>query len=666
MSGRPDPYGEVLWVPSAEAVAGLRLTAYTRWLRETRGLRLDGYDELWSWSVRDLPGFWSSIVEYFDVRLHTPYDTVLSDDPMPHTRWFPGATLNYAEHALRHTGPAPAIVAHSQTRETRTLDFDELRDQVGRAAAGLRSLGVGRGDAVAGYLPNCPEAAVLLLACASIGAVFSSCAVEFGAGLVVDRLSQLAPKVLVAADGYRYHGKEIDRRETVAAVAAALPSLTAVVGLPYAFGDGGGAPGGRTWADLTAHPAELTVEPVPFDHPLVVLYSSGTTGPPKAFVHAHGRILVEHLKALGLQTDLGPGDRFLQPTTTGWMLWNLGVSALLVGAASVGLDGDPLHPDPLEIWRVASASGATALNAGAAVLLGTMRSGRRPVDEVDLSALRTVSVTGSPFPPEGFRWVYEAVKKDVFVTSASGGTDVCTGFVGGVPSLPVTAGELAAPQLGVALDAFDDHGRSVRDTAGELVVTRPMPSMPVALLHDPDHARYRDSYLDRYPGVWRHGDWIRIGANGRSVITGRSDATLKRGGVRIGTSEIYSTVEKIGELADSVVVHLEEADRLVLVVALRDGGPGDAQLVDRIRRAIRADLSPRHVPDVVHVVPALPRTISGKRLEIPIKRILAGAHPADVLDPEAITNPAALDHLVALGGARRPAPPHDRTGRQHT
>lgn len=667
MSGRSTAYGEVLWTPSPEAVAGLRLTTYAQWLGETRGLHVDGYDDLWSWSVRDLPAFWQSIVDFFGVTMHSPADAVVSAEPMPRTRWFPGATLNYAEHALRRTGDAPAIMAYSQTRDPQTLSFDELRDQVARAAAGLRDLGIGTGDAVAGYLPNCPEAAVLLLACASIGAVFSSCAIEFGAGLVVDRLTQLAPKVLVAADGYRYHGKEIDRRETVAAVAAALPSIGAVVHLPYAFGDQ--EPGGRSWAELTERPAELAFEPVPFDHPLYVLYSSGTTGPPKAFVHAHGRILVEHLKALGLQVDLGPDDRFLQPTTTGWMLWNLGVSALLVGAASVCFDGDPLHPDALEIWRTASRSRATVLNAGAAVLLGTMRSGRRPGDELDLSALRTVSVTGSPFPPEGFRWVYEAVKRDVFVTSGSGGTDVCTGFVGGVPSLPVTAGELTAPQLGVALDSYDEHGRPVREIPGELVVTRPMPSMPVALLHDTDHTRYTSSYFDRYPGVWRHGDWIRIGSDGHSVITGRSDATLKRGGVRIGTSEIYSTLDAVPELADTVVVHLDAdgTDLLVLVAALRSGGPGDALLADRVRRAIRADLSPRHVPDVVEFVPALPRTITGKRLEIPIKRILAGEHPADVLDPETITNRAALVHLDAVRAAIDRATgatrlTHDRTG----
>ncbi|WP_236792355.1 acetoacetate--CoA ligase [Amycolatopsis sp. GM8] len=651
MTAKPVSYGDILWKPSPEAVDGLRLTAYTRWLAETRGLHFAGYHELWAWSIRDLPAFWQSIIDFFRIHLHTPPDTVLTDDPMPSTRWFPGATVNYAEHALRHTGDAPAILAFSQTRDRQSLTFDELRDQVGRAAEGLRRLGVAKGDAVAGYLPNCAEAAVLLLACASIGAVFSSCAIEFGTALVVDRLTQIAPKVLVAADGYRYHGKEIDKRSTIESISASLPSLEAVVVVPYAFPER--ETDAMSWAELTSEQGTLSFEPVDFDHPLYVLYSSGTTGPPKAFVHSHGRILVEHFKALGLHLDLGPGNRLLQPTTTGWMLWNVGVSALLVGATMVCFDGDPLYPDPAEIWRIVHDSGATVLNTGAAVVVGTMRSGRIPRDEVDLSELRTVSVTGSPLPPVAFQWLYDAVKPDVFVTSASGGTDVCTGFLGGVPSLPVTAGELTAPYLGVALDSYDEHGRPVRDAEGELVVTRPLPSMPVELLHDPDKIRYRKSYFDVYPGVWRHGDWIRIGSNGASVISGRSDATLKRAGVRIGTGEIYSVLDRIGELDDTVVVHLDGggADVLVLVAAPRSGVPGDEQLASCIRKAIRADLSPRHVPDAVHFVPALPRTISGKRLEIPVKRILGGARPDEVLDPEAVTNPASLVHLEAVRDA---------------
>ncbi|GAA1827288.1 acetoacetate--CoA ligase [Pseudonocardia ailaonensis] len=644
-------YGDVLWKPSPEGVEALRLTRFARRVGETRGLYFAGYPELWEWSVRDLPGFWQSVVDFFGVRFHAPPTEILTDDEMPFTRWFPGATLNYAEHALLGAGDSPAVLAHSQTRGPQSLTADELRDQVGRAAAGLRRLGVTRGDAVAGYLPNCPEATVLFLACASIGAVFSCCAVEFGTGLVVDRLAQVAPKVLVAADGYRYHGKEIDKRDTVDAIVAALPSLAATVVVPYAFP----APDFGTWAELTSRPAPLTFEAVPFDHPLYVLYSSGTTGPPKAFVHTHGRILVEHLKTLGLHLDLGPGDRLLQPTTTGWMLWNFGVSALLLGAAVVCFDGDPLHPDPLEIWRVAEESAATVLNTGAAVVAGTMRSGRSPRTEVDLAALRTVSVTGSPLPPEGFRWIYDEVKPDVFVTSGSGGTDVCTGFVGGVPTLPVTAGELTAPYLGVALDSFDPEGRPVRGTEGELVITRPLPSMPVEFLHDPGHARYLASYFDRYPGVWRHGDWIRIGEDGRSVITGRSDATLKRGGVRIGTSELYSALDGMGELGDTVVVHLDTdgRDLLVLLAAPPPEVRADDELATRVRRRIREELSPRHVPDLVRFVPALPRTITGKRLEIPVKRILGGERPADVLDPGTITDPGALAAIEALGAEIR-------------
>jgi acetoacetyl-CoA synthetase len=666
VSARTVNYGEVLWQPEAAFVESLQITKYMRWLDAHRNLRFENYDELWSWSVDDLEGFWESIAEFFDVRMHTRHDRVLVGD-MPRTRWFPGATLNYAEHVLRRRGPAPALIGLSQTRDgTVTITYDELWDDVARVAAGLKTRGLTRGDAVAAYLPNIPEAVILFLACASMGVAFSSCAMEFGTGLVVDRFSQLEPKLLVAADGYRFRGRQIDRRNVVELLAAELPSLEHVVVLPYLFHDAC-RPDVETWADLTASTAELTFEPVEFDHPLYVLYSSGTTGPPKSFVHAHGRMLLEHLKALGLHLDVHPGDRLLQPTTTGWMLWNFGVSVLLLGAALVCFDGDPLHPDSLEIWRAASHSGATILNAGSGVLLATMRDGYRPGEVLDLDALRTVSATGSPFPPQGFAWLYDAVGSDLFFTSGSGGTDVCTGFVGGLPLLPVTAGEMSCRYLGAALESFDINGHPVRDVDGELVLTRPMPSMPVCFLRDTDFTRYTKSYFDQYPGVWRHGDWVRITGDGRSVISGRSDATLKRAGVRIGTSEIYAVLDQLDDIDDAVVVHLDDADRdlLVLLVATALPETGHERLQALIRRTLHTQMSPRHVPDRIFCVRTLPRTLTGKRLEIPIKRILAGAEPADVLDLDSISEPDAVVVVAALAPAlaNLTPPPVNEEGR---
>lgn len=648
------PLGQTLWTPSDEFRAGLNLTKFAAWVSERQQRDLSAYPDLWQWSVDDLPGFWSSIAEYFELGLGGESDAVLSDDPMPRTAWFPGATVNFAERALGGDGARTALVVMRRDDEDE-LTLDELRDQVARAAEGLRRRGVVRGDAVASYLPNCVEAAVLLLACASIGAVYTSCTIEFGAPLVVDRLSMLSPKVLVAGDGYRHHEKVIDRREAIEEIASSLPSLEAVVVVPVVHES---AEGNLGWSDFTADIAELEFEPVPFDHPLYILYSSGTTGRPKAFVHAHGRMLIEHVKLLSLQMDLRPGDRLLQPTTTSWMLWNLGVSALLLDIVPVFYDGDPLYPDSLEIWRAVSRSNAAVLNCGSGIVLAAMRDGRRPKDYVDLSSLRTVSVTGSPYPPEGFAWIYEAVKDDVFVISGSGGTDLCTAVQGGVPSVPVTAGELSAPFLGVAVDSFNEAGEPVRDEDGELVVTRPMPSMPVALVGDTDYSRYESSYFAKYPGVWCHGDWIRIRETGEAVITGRSDATLNRGGVRIGTSEVYTLLEQDPRIRDCVIVHLDsgDSDQLVMVVTTSSPEVDPVDLEASVRRAVRRDLSPRHVPDRVFVVSVLPRTLTGKRLEVPVKRILSGTDPSAALDPEAITGAEALPELVAIADALNGAP----------
>ncbi|MBY8872158.1 acetoacetate--CoA ligase [Micromonospora sp. PLK6-60] len=660
--------GDVLWTPPADVRERSRIGDYLRWLTEHRGLEFADYDALWRWSVTDLDGFWRSIWEYFGVVAHTPPTATLADPAMPGTRWFPGATLNYAENVLRMPGLAdddPAVIAHGQTRAPETLTAAELRERVRRVAAGLRRLGVGPGDRVAAYAPNIPETYVLLLATASLGAIFSSCAPEFGTRSVTDRWRQIEPKVLVAVDGYRYGDKPVDRRGEVAAIRAALPSLAHTVGIGYLDPAGEPPEGAISWPELAGETDEpLTFAPVPFDHPLYVLYSSGTTGLPKPIVHGHGGILLEHLKMLALHHDLGPGDRFFWFTTTGWMMWNFLVSGPAVGAAIVLFDGNPGHPDLGALWRLAAESGTTYFGTSAPFLLACRKAGLVPREVADLSALRGLGSTGAPLPVEGFTWVYENVSDTLQLQSLSGGTDVCTGFVGGVPLLPVHAGEIACRALGAKVEARSADGSPVIGQLGELVITAPMPSMPVGFWNDPEGTRYREAYFEVYPGVWRHGDWITINSRGGCVITGRSDATLNRGGVRLGTAEFYSVVEGLDEVVDSVVVHLEDdeggAGELLLFVVLADGLELDDELRRKICRELRTALSPRHVPDEIHQVRAVPRTLSAKKLEVPVKKILTGT-PVDsaaakgaLANPESLTAFAAFAHRRA--GSDSPAP----------
>jgi acetoacetyl-CoA synthetase len=638
------PSARTLWVPPADVRTTTVVGRYLTWLEQERGLRFDGYDDLWRWSVDDLDGFWSSIWSFFDVQASQPYEAVLAERSMPGARWFPGARLNYAERALATTGAGVAVVARSQSVPGRELTWDQLRDLVARCAAGLRRLGVVAGDRVVGYVPNAPEALVAFLATASIGAVWASCPPEFGALSVIDRFGQLDPVVVLVTRGYRYGDKDIDRRAAVDEILAALPTVRAVVDV-----DTG-------WDDLLAEPAALRFEQVPFDHPLYVLFSSGTTGPPKAIVHAHGGILVEHLKALGLHHDMGPGDRFFWFSTTGWMMWNLLVSGLCVGATIVLFDGNPGWPDLGTLWRLAAETGVTIFGVSAPFLLSCRSAGLDLSDPAigDLSAIRSVGSTGAPLPPEGFEWVYEQLP-DVWLTSVSGGTDVCAAFVGGIPLLPVVAGEITCRELGARVEAFDDDGRPVIGRQGELVVTAPMPSMPVRLWGD-DGSRYRSSYFSQYPGVWCHGDWITIDDKGSCTITGRSDATLNRGGVRLGTSEFYTVVEALPEVHDSLVVHLEDPHggngELLLFVALEPGAELDDRLRGRIAGDLRATLSPRHVPDEVVEVPVIPRTHTGKKLEVPVKRILRGAAAEQVASIGSLAVPSSLDAFVELAARR--------------
>ncbi|HEX2027162.1 MAG TPA: acetoacetate--CoA ligase [Nitriliruptorales bacterium] len=648
--------GALLWSPPANAIERRQVGRFLRFLRDRGDLVAEGYHDLWRWSVDDLDAFWAAVWDFFAVRAHDPYEKVLAHRSMPGARWFTGATLNYAEHALARGGNRPAVIARSDTRGDDILTFDDLRDRVARVAAGLRRLGVQPGDRVAAYLPNLPETLVAFLATASIGAIWSSCAPEFGTRSVIDRLQQLTPKVLLTVDGYRYGPREVERAEQVAEIRAALPGLRATVLLPYLrpARDRSRLPDMVTWQELTAQPAALRFTPVAFDYPLYILFSSGTTGIPKAIVHGHGGILLEHLKVLALHHDLTASDRFFWFSTTGWMMWNYLVSGLLLGSCIVLFDGDPAHPDLTRLWRMAADTRITYFGVSAPFLLHCRRAGLRPGRDLDLSGLRGVGSTGAPLPPEGFAWVYEQVGRDLLLGSASGGTDLCTAFVGPSPLLPVHAGEIACRCLGAKVEAFDPRGRPLVGERGELVITAPMPSMPVGFWGDDDGSRYRAAYFDRYPGVWRHGDWIRITERGSCVITGRSDATLNRGGIRMGTSEFYRALDDVPEVRDALVVHLEDTaggpGRLVLFVALADDSDLE-QLRLRLAQQLRERLSPRHVPDEIHAVPDVPRTLSGKRLEVPVKRLLAGEAVEHVASEGALANPGSLEAFAAI--ARR-------------
>ncbi|MEV6969540.1 acetoacetate--CoA ligase [Hamadaea sp. NPDC051192] len=659
----------ILWRPPADVRQTSRIGDYLRWLSAGQGREFGAYADVWQWSVDDLPGFWRSIWDYFDVVAHSEPTEILSGGytmgapfgpgtPFgPTGTWFPGARLNYAENVLRMpgvAGDAPIVLGQSQSREPIEYTADQLRDQVRRAAAGLRRLGVEPGDRVAAYLPNVPEALVLLLATASLGAIFTSCAPEFGTRSVTDRWTQISPVVLVAVDGYRYGDKLVDRRAEVAGIRAALPSVRATVGLDYA---GQGLDAELSWAELTADTDEpLSFTPVAFDEPLYILYSSGTTGLPKPIVHGHGGILLEHLKMLALHHDLGPGDRMFWFSTTGWMMWNYLVSAPAVGSAIVMFDGNPGWPDLGALWRMAEQTQTTFFGTSAPFLLACRKAGLSPKDEADLSRLKGLGSTGAPLPPEGFRWVYSDVSDTLQLQSLSGGTDVCTGFVGSTPLNPVYEGEIAARCLGSRVEAYDPTGHPVLGELGELVISAPMPSMPVGFWGDDDGSRYREAYFDVFPGVWRHGDWVTITDHGSCVITGRSDATLNRGGVRLGTAEFYSVVEALDEVVDSVVVHLEDteggAGELLLFVVLSDGLELDDALRAKIARELRTALSPRHIPDAIYQVTAAPRTLSGKKLEVPVKRILTGTPVDRAAAKGALANPESLSAFEKLARDR--------------
>jgi acetoacetyl-CoA synthetase len=649
---------EKLWEPPAELVERARMTEFMRWLERERGLRFAGYHELWQWSVDDLEAFWAAIWDFFEVRADGDCERVLSSREMPGAEWFASTSLNYAEHVFAGKDEAePAILHASELRELEELSWGALRAQVAAVATGLRGLGVERGDRVVAYLPNIPEAIVAFLATASIGAIWSSCSPDFGSASVIDRFAQIEPKVLFAVDGYRYGGKDFDRREVLAELQAAMPSLERTVVLPYLDDDPDLSPlrDAARWDELLAagEGADLTFERVPFDHPLWVLYSSGTTGLPKAIVQGQGGILLEHLKKLHLHVDAHPGDRLFWFTTTGWMMWNFLVSGLLTRAAIVLYDGNPGHPDMGVLWDLAERAGITMFGTSASYIAACMKAGVEPAAGRNLARLEAVGSTGSPLSPEGFDWVYEQLGGDTWLFSTSGGTDLCTAFVGGTPLLPVYRGELQARALGAAVEAWDEEGNAVVDEVGELVVTAPMPSMPVFFWGDGDGSRYAEAYFERYPGVWRHGDWIEITSRGTAVIYGRSDSTINRSGIRMGTSEIYRAVLGVDDVLDALVVDVPRPGTdgwMPLFVVLREGAELDDGLRREIARRVRERCSPRHVPDEVFQIAEVPRTLSGKALEVPVKRILSGTPPERAASRDSLANPAALDYFTEMAG----------------
>ncbi len=649
--------GTILWEPSAALQAQATITRYLDWLSE-RGQCFDSYAALWEWSATDIESFWASLWDFFEVRASAPYTAVLPRPEMPGAQWFSDATLNYAEHIFRNADPnRPAIIFQSERQPATEISWSALEQQVGSIAAALRAMGVQPGDRVVAYLPNIPQAVIAFLACASLGAVWSSCSPDFGSPSVIDRFTQIEPKVLFAVDGYQYGGKTFDRRATVAELQRALPTVQQTVLIPYLDPDAAteSLTSAVLWGDLLREAAPLLCKPLPFEHPLWILYSSGTTGLPKPIVHGQGGILLEHLKSLSLHLDLKRGDRFFWFTTTGWMMWNFLVGGLLVGATILVYDGSPAYPDLDALWRFAAETEMTFFGTSAPYITACLKAGLTPGATHDLAKLKGMGSTGSPLPPEGFQWAYAEVKRDLWLASISGGTDLCTAFVGGCPLLPVYSGELQCRSLGANVQAFDEQGQPLIEQVGELVITKPMLSMPLFFWNDPDNKRYRESYFEMYPGIWRHGDWIKITRRGSAVIYGRSDSTINRMGVRMGTSEFYRVVEDIPEILDSLVIDLEglgRASYMPLFVVLKPGHTLDDSLRTTIRQRIRTTLSPRHIPDDIFVIPEVPRTLNGKKLEVPIKKLFLGMPIEKAANPDSMSNPHTLAYFVELAKAR--------------
>ena len=648
--------GTLLWEPSDEFIKQANITKYLNWLRKEKGLIFDDYNSLWQWSVTEIGDFWQTLWDFFQIKASKPYTKILSARKMLGAVWFRGSELNYAEHVFRNmSSDHPALMFQSEIRPLEKVSWTELFYQVSSVATALRNMGVKRGDRVVAYLPNIPQTVIAFLACASIGAIWSSCSPDFGTRSVNDRFNQIGPKVLFAVDGYQYGGKGFDCRAAVSELQQSLSTLEKTVLVPYLQPDAGvaGLKNAVLWKDLLNENGELVFEQVPFDHPIWVVYSSGTTGLPKGLVHGHGGILIEFMKFLGLHVDIRPGDTFFWFSTTGWVMWNIVQGGLLMGATAVLYDGSPGHPDMEVLWELAAKAGINTFGTSAAYLTTCMNQGMEPGKKHDLSKLKAVGSTGSPLTPEGFKWVYERVKRDILMGSTSGGTDPCTGFLGSCPLLPVRAGELQCRCLGVSAQAYDENGNPLIGEVGELVITEPMPSMPLYLWNDTENQRYLESYFDMYPGIWRHGDWVRINPSGSGVIVGRSDSTINRMGVRMGSSEIYATVEDLPEVVDSLVVGLELSGGkyfMPLFVVLAEGLKLDNALKTKIKDKIRRTLSPRHVPDEIYAIADVPRTLNAKKLEVPVKKILSGIPPAKAVNVDSMSNPQSIEYFVELAG----------------
>ncbi len=628
---------------------------YINWLRENEGLHFSTYDELWNWSVNNVEAFWETIVAYFNINFESPYSKILSSHQMPGTKWFQGATLNFAEHILdNYENENPAMIAYSEVRGYETISWTEVLEKTIALQNYLRKNGVQKGDRVVAYVSNIPEAIISLLAVASLGAIWSATSPDFGTESVISRFKQIEPKILIAVDGYIYGGKAFDRTETVKEIIASLPTLEKIIVIPYLnekLNPDNIHPKADSWKEITCDDScdELTFEYVEFSHPLWVLYSSGTTGLPKPITHSQGGILLEHYKYLNLHAEMKEGDKFFWFTTTGWMMWNMVVGSLLVGATALLFDGNPLYPNENILWEFAEKTGMTFFGTSAPYILHLQKIGFKP--KADLSKLKAIGSTGAPLTPEGFDWIYENVKKDIWLTSLSGGTDVCTAFVGGNYLLPVYEGEIQCRCLGAKVEAFDEQGNSVINEVGELVLTEPLPSMPVFFWGDENFKRYKESYFSVYPGIWRHGDWVKITDRNSVIIYGRSDATLKRQGVRMGTAEFYSVVNQLPEIQDSLIISVElpkGQSFMPLFVKLEKEKSLSEELIKKIRKTIRENLSPRHLPDAIVQVNDIPYTLNGKKMETPIKKIFLGFPTEKAVNKDAMKNPEIVGEYLQL------------------